>query len=162
MEIREASRGDLPAIQAIAEASWEVDYPDVLSRESAVEGAHEWYAGARMESELHAANSLLLVAERDGEVVGFAHAAWSGDDGDVMRVYVNPDDRGDGVGSALLESAVATLFERDVDRVRAMVLAANEPGKTFYRSHGFEPAGESHETTIAGERFEEQVFALER
>lgn len=162
MEIREASRADLPAIQAVAETSWEVDYPDVLSRESAVEGAHEWYSRERMESELHGASSLLLVAERDGRVVGFVHAAWSGDEGDVMRVYVDPDERGEGVGSALLESAVATLFERDVDRVRAMVLAANEPGKAFYRSHGFEPTDETHETEITGERYEEHVYALQR
>lgn len=162
MEIRYATSADLSGIEAVAEASWEHDYPDVFSRESAVEGVHEWYAEETMAGELLQSDAVVHVAERDGTVVGFAHAAWTGDEGDVMRVYVHPDHRGQGVGSALLETAVATLFERDVERVRAMVLAENEPGKAFYRSHGFEREDETHETSIAGERYEEYGFVLER
>ena len=162
MEIRHATGEDAESIESVAETSWEHEYPDVLSREAAVEGANEWYAEGRMASELSQSDAVVLVAEREGAVVGFTHAAWSGDEGDVMRVYVDPNHRGEGVGSALLETAVATLFERDVDRVRAMVLAENDPGKAFYRSHGFEPEEGSHETVIAGERFEESAYVLER
>lgn len=162
MEIRRATRGDLSAIEAVAEASWQADYPEVFTRESAVEGAHEWYAQERMADELVQSDAVILVAEKDGEVVGFVHAAWTGNEGDVMRVYVDPDHRGRAVGSALLETAVATLFERDVERVRAMALAANEPGRAFYRSHGFEREDETYQTRIGGERYEEYGFVLER
>lgn len=162
MEIRHATREDLPEIEAVAEASWEADYPDVFTRESAVESAHEWYSEESMEGELVQSDGVILVADRDGGVIGFAHAAWTGDEGDVMRVYVDPDHRGQAIGSALLETAVATLFERDVDRIRAMVLAENEPGKAFYRSHGFEREDETHETVIAGDRYEEYSYVLTR
>ena len=35
MEYRDATRGDAEAIERIARASWETDYPDILSRETA-------------------------------------------------------------------------------------------------------------------------------
>ncbi|PSP75842.1 N-acetyltransferase [Halobacteriales archaeon QS_1_68_20] len=162
MDLRQATRSDLDAIQRVAERSWTVDYPDFTSRESVTEGVHEWYSDARLEAEIDRGDAAVLVAERAGEIVGFTHAAWSGDEGDVMRVYVDPDHRGQGVGSALLESAVATLFERDVAEVRAMVLADNDPGNEFYRSHGFEREEETHETRIADEFYDEHVWKLAR
>ena len=168
MEIRQATPEDIAAVQRIAERSWEHDYPDILSRESVVVGVHEWYSEERLDDELGRSDAVVLVADRQGEVVGFVHAAWAnGDDGpsregDVLRVYVDPDHRGEAVGSALLETAVATLFERDVERVRAMVLAENAPGKAFYRSHGFEREEGSNETQIAGERYEEHSYVLVR
>lgn len=161
MEIREATREDVPAIRTVAEASWGHDYPEVLSREAAAAGVHEWYSERRVREAVEAGDALVLVAERD-EVVGFVHGAWAGDEGHVLRVYVAPDHRGEGAGSALLEAAVATLFERDVKRVGATVLRANEAGAAFYRAHGFEREGEASETEIAGERHAEHRFVLER
>lgn len=162
MEIRRATTADIPAVQSVAEASWEHDYPELLSRETAVDGVHEWYSEDRVETEIDEEDSLVLLAERNDDVAGFVHAAWSGDEGDVLRVYVDPDHRGDGVGSALLESAVASLFERDIERVRAMVLSENEAGNQFYRDHGFENVGDTSKTEIAGERYEENAYALRR
>ncbi len=162
MDLRQATPDDLEAIQRVAERSWTADYPAFTSRESAVEGVHEWYSERRLHEEIDRPDAVVLVAERVGDVVGFAHAAWSGQQGDVMRVYVDPDHRGQGVGSALLESTVATLFERDVEEVRGMVLADNEPGNEFYRSHGFERLEETHETRIADEFYDEHVWKLAR
>lgn len=168
MEIRLATSGDVGAVQRVAEHSWEHDYPDILSRESIVEGVHEWYSEERLDDEFDRSDAAVLVADRQGEVVGFVHAAWADGadgpsrEGDVLRVYVDPDHRGKAVGSALLETAVATLFERDVERIRAMVLAENDPGKAFYRSHGFEREEGSNETEIAGERYEEHSYVLAR
>lgn len=162
MEIRRATADDVQAIERVAEAAWEHDYPDVLSRETAVDGVHEWYDEAAIRAELDHTDAAVLVADADGAVVGFTHAAWTGSEGSVTRVYVDPEHRGRAVGSALLETAVATLFERGVDVVRAMVLADNEPGQAFYRSHGFRRIEGSHETVIAGETFAEYTFVLER
>lgn len=162
MDVRQATPADVGAIQRVAERSWTADYPEITSRESAVEGVHEWYSEQRLADEIDRSDAVVLVAEREGTVVGFAHAAWSGRQGDVMRVYVDPDHRDQGVGSALLESTVATLFERDVEEVRAMVLADNEPGNEFYREHGFERLAETHDTRIADEFYEERVWKLAR
>lgn len=161
MTVREATEDDVAAVQRVAERSWEQDYPDILSRETAVEGVHEWYSEERIERELESADARLFVAERAEEVVGFAHTVVAGEEGDVLRLYVDPDHRGEGVGASLLDEAVEYLFEQGVDRVKAMVLVDNEAGNQFYRSHGFEPARESHETEIGGEFYGERTWVLE-
>jgi len=162
MEVRGATTADVSAVERVAEAAWAHDYPDVLSRETVVAGVHEWYDADAVRAELDHVDASLLVAEGDDGVVGFVHAAWTGREGTVTRVYVHPDHREQAVGSALLETAVATLFEQGVETVRATVLADNEPGQAFYRSHGFERVDGTDQTEIAGESFAEYTFVLER
>lgn len=162
MEIRTATPDDVGAIQTVAERSWTTDYPDIVSRETADEGVHEWYSDERVREEIDRPDADVLVATVDDDVVGFVHAVWTGEEGDVLRVYVDPERRGDGIGSALLETAVDRLFEAEVEHVRAMVLADNDPGQAFYRSHGFERLDETHRTEIAGEYYEEAAYRLER
>ncbi|WP_255191319.1 GNAT family N-acetyltransferase [Natronobeatus ordinarius] len=160
MEYRDAGRDDVEAIQRIARASWERDYPDILSRETAAaEAVEEWYGREAIERELETPGSALLVAEDDDEVVGFSHAVVSGGEATILRVYVHPAYRHEGVGSGLLERTIDEATDRAAERVRAMVLSANEPGDAFYRSVGFEPV-DTGETVIDGEPYEETVYEL--
>ncbi|ARS88718.1 GNAT family N-acetyltransferase [Natrarchaeobaculum aegyptiacum] len=94
----------------------------------------------------HAAADALLVARLDGTVVGFA--SFSIERGalelDVTRgtlsnLYVDPDYRDQGIGTALLEEVEASLAERGVDVVRLEVMAANESARRFYRKRGYDP-----------------------
>jgi ribosomal protein S18 acetylase RimI-like enzyme len=158
MNLREATDDDVDAVRRVAERSWEADYPDIVSRETASEGVEQWYGADRVREELARAETALLVAEGDGEVVGFAHAVWGGEEGTVLRLYVDPDHRRAGVGGELLEATVARLREEGVDRVKATVLAENDPGNAFYEAHGFEREPRTQETEIAGERHEEHVW----
>lgn len=162
VDVRPATRDDIGGIVRIAERSWEHDYPDILSRETAAEGVHEWYSEGRLASELRGEDARIFVAEDGDGVMGFVHTARTDGEGDVLRLYVDPGHRGEGIGSALLDRAVEYLFDRGAERVRAMVLAANEPGHEFYRTQGFERAPETEETEIAGDRYEEHAYVLER
>lgn len=159
MPPREATSDDVDAIRRVARASWETDYPEILSRESIDAGLDEWYAPEDVEEELERPRTVLYVAEDEGEVAGFAHALWVGSDGDVLRIYVHPDARGEGLGRALLERARETLIAQDVDRIQAMVLEENEPGNAFYRAFGFERV-DTGETTIGDERYRENTYEL--
>lgn len=159
MTVREATSDDVGPIRRVVEASWETDYPDILSRESIESGIDDWYAPDRLEAELERARTLLLVAERDGDVVGFVHCLWANDEGDILRLYVHPDHRGEGVGGDLLDRARERLADHDVDRLEAMVLRANEPGNEFYRAFGFERV-DAGETTIGDDRYEENRYEL--
>lgn len=161
MEIRDATVEDSEAIQRVAERSWRADYPEIVSRETAAEGVTEWYSADVVREEIERPDARVSVATVDGDVVGFVHAIWTDAEGDVLRLYVDPDHRGEGIGSALLERTVDRLFDEGVDAVAAMVLADNEPGKEFYRAHGFERVGESTQTEIAGEYYEEATFRLD-
>ena len=162
MVIREATVDDIDAIRRVAEESWTRDYPDVLSRESIEEGLDDWYSEERVRDSIVWARALMLVADRDG-VVGFAHATWGTDaeTGNILRVYVDPDARGEGVGSRLLEETCQTLFEQGVERVEAMVLDANELGKAFYGEFGFEETA-TETVPIGDDTYEECTYVLER
>ncbi|WP_135825921.1 GNAT family N-acetyltransferase [Halorussus ruber] len=80
------------------------------------------------------------------EIVGFVTFGVESDgyDQDVTRgvvrnIYVEPDRRGDGIGSALLDAAETRLAERGADAVSLDVMADNEDARRFYRRHGYAP-----------------------
>jgi ribosomal protein S18 acetylase RimI-like enzyme len=93
----------------------------------------------------HAVNDTLLVA-READVVGFVtvereSGTYAQDDtrGVVTNLYVRPEYRGEGVGSALLGAAEDRLRELGVDTVALEVMADNEAARRFYRRAGYEP-----------------------
>lgn len=163
MTNRTATPADIDAIQAIAEHSWTTDYPGIMTRETASEGVDDWYGRSQLETELARDRTVILVAERDGTVVGFSHADWNEDEavGYILRIYVHPDHRRAGVGYELLEQTCAAVASHDIDRIDAMVLADNDPGNAFYDRYGFEYVDE-HQTTIGDETYPENRYALER
>ncbi|WP_267639569.1 GNAT family N-acetyltransferase [Haloarchaeobius amylolyticus] len=157
MDYRPATVDDIDAIQRVAERSWEQDYPDIVSRESIRETVHEWYGEDRLRTDIAAADTMVLAAVDEDDVVGFAHGVVADDTGTLMRVYVDPDHRGEGVGRSLVEVAVDDFATRGVDRVEALVLTANDPGNEFYQRLGFEHVQRAT-TTIGGESYEENIY----
>jgi ribosomal protein S18 acetylase RimI-like enzyme len=159
MTIRAATTDDCTAIRRVARAAWREDYPGVLSRETAEAGVEEWYDDDRLTTEIERDDGVVLVARRDAEIVGFAHAVVTEGRGTVLRVYVHPDARRTGLGGDLLETTLDELAAAGADTIEAMVLAENDLGRGFYEAVGFERVGEG-ETTIAGESYRECVYRL--
>lgn len=153
---REATVADAPAVQDVATDCWEHDYPDALSPESIRQGVLEWYDTAQFRAATGTDNVTVLVAETD-DVVAFSHAISGGEVGDILRLHVVPERRGEGVDGALLAETVDALVAAGAERIRAMVLAENDSGAAFYRAAGFDRVDEA-ETAIAGETHEEAVF----
>lgn len=83
-----------------------------------------------------------LVAEADGEVVGFAlyflsFSTWEGVHGIYLEdLYVRPERRGSGLGAALLSSLAAIAVAQGYARVEWSVLDWNTPSIEFYRRLG--------------------------
>lgn len=157
MAIHEAAADDVEAITAVARLSWNHDYPEILSRDTVEQGVEEWYSPETITAEIDSDDAVVPVAKRESEVVGFTHAVEDETGGTVLRVYVVPDHRGDGIGSDLLEHAREKLADRGAGQLRAMVLAENEPGNEFYRRLGFE-LHERNETRIGDETYRENVY----
>ncbi|SDQ48022.1 GNAT family N-acetyltransferase [Natronobacterium texcoconense] len=160
MEIREATKSDVDAIRSIAETSLSSTYTDFLEAETIDDAVEQWY-GDGFDDELEDDNSLVLVVERDGDVVAFSQSELVGQPhatGRLLWLHVDPDHRGDGTGVRLLVRTREKLLEESAEQVQGFVLEDNEGGNEFYRSHGFEQAGQ-REVEIGSETFTENVYA---
>jgi GNAT superfamily N-acetyltransferase len=83
-----------------------------------------------------------LVAVREGAVVGMAlwfrsFSTWTGQAGIWLEdLFVEPEQRGSGIGAALLSRLAAICVERGWTRLEWTVLDWNTPSIEFYRSRG--------------------------
>jgi ribosomal protein S18 acetylase RimI-like enzyme len=79
----------------------------------------------------------LLVAERDGEIVGALIAAWDGWRGNMYRLAVREDNRRQGVGLALARAGEEYLRRRGARRVTALVAFEDERAASFWERAGY-------------------------
>lgn len=82
-----------------------------------------------------------VVAEDEGELVGYAGLASVGHQADVQTVAVAPTAQGRGIGRLLLDELLAEARRRDATEVLLEVRAENEPAIALYRRAGFERIG---------------------
>lgn len=79
----------------------------------------------------------LLVAERDGEVVGALIAAWDGWRGNMYRLAVREDCRRQGIGIKLTRAGEEYLRGRGARRVTALVAFEDDVAAGFWDSAGY-------------------------
>ncbi len=79
----------------------------------------------------------LLVAERDGEIVGVLIAAWDGWRGNMYRLAVRDEHRRRGIGLALIRAGEEQLRRRGARRVTALVAFDDEVAGGFWDSAGY-------------------------
>ncbi|HET7574661.1 MAG TPA: GNAT family N-acetyltransferase, partial [Solirubrobacterales bacterium] len=98
------------------------DFDAVLALWSAERSAHATTADRREDLERLVAEtrSVLLVAERDGAVVGALIAAWDGWRGNMYRLAVREDCRRQGIALTLARAGEAHLEAHGARRVTAL------------------------------------------
>lgn len=79
----------------------------------------------------------LLVAERDGEIVGALVAAWDGWRGNMYRLAVRGDCRREGVGVGLTRAGEEYLRRCGATRVTALVAIEDDLAGAFWESAGY-------------------------
>jgi GNAT superfamily N-acetyltransferase len=132
--IRSATPADVPAIAALirALAEYEKLAHEVVLDEDRL---HEHLFGPRPYAEV-------LIAEDGGRAVGFAlffhnYSTFLGRPGIYLEdLFVRPEDRGKGLGKALLVALAKLAAERECGRLEWAVLDWNEPSIRFYESLG--------------------------
>ena len=94
-------------------------------------------------SEDYIAHSLdeFLVAEEDGEFLGYTDAVALLDEGYMGNIAVAPQRRGQGVGAALLSALLRWGREKDLAFLTLEVREQNIPARTLYDSRGFVTVG---------------------
>jgi ribosomal protein S18 acetylase RimI-like enzyme len=108
-----------------------------------VEGGYRWFFG----TQLGRHEVVLLVAELDARVVGYAYATTEARDwsrlldahGALHDVAVEAGARRRGVGRALVEAAVQALEARGAPRVVLMSATQNAAAQALFASLGFRP-----------------------
>ena len=79
----------------------------------------------------------LLVAERNGEIVGALIAAWDGWRGNMYRLTVRDGHRRQGIGLALTRAGEDYLRQCGIRRVTALVAFDDEVAGAFWESAGY-------------------------
>ncbi|WP_175955501.1 GNAT family N-acetyltransferase [Burkholderia sp. BCC0405] len=106
---------------------------------------------------------LVLIAEADGEPVGFVSAERPGDSalGVLLDcLHVHPSYRGSGTGKRMIEAVRAWACTLGVDRVHLKVLEGNERAIGFYEHNGWQLAG--IETSCIGQvEVIDRIYAIQ-
>lgn len=156
MEIRDATESDSGRIRTVAEQSFQTSYKlSPLEIETIVESEFEDERIARRLDDEH----IVLVAESDDGILGFAEARITSDDyGELLWLHVDPGERGNGVGTELTEQVIAQLRERVVEGIRGLVLGQNQEGSEFFERFEFERSGQT-ERNFDDETFRAEVYS---
>lgn len=102
---------------------------------------------------------VLLVARRNGMDVGCgALREWSPGIGELKRMYVRPDARGLGVGSALLTSLLAHARTLGFTRVRLDTAPELHSAIAMYTRHAFMPIPSYHQSQCMDALYFERVL----
>lgn len=101
--------------------------------------------GAFLVSQIERPQMIVLVAERDGAVVGYTYAGMEGNDYMALRgpagvlydLVVDPDHRRQRVGSKLLEAALAELADLGAQRVLLFTAEKNYVAQAMFAQVDF-------------------------
>jgi ribosomal protein S18 acetylase RimI-like enzyme len=143
--VRLADAADADAIGRIQVETWRAAYtglmPDeaiaAFDVESRQELWREWFRAPWP-------RSVVLVAERDGDVVGFVNTGACRDEegvGELYAIYVLPAAWGAGAGRALITRAEESMRSSGFGEALLWVMDGNERAIRFYETAGWQQDG---------------------
>jgi ribosomal protein S18 acetylase RimI-like enzyme len=118
--------------------------------------------GPDIEGVLSDGNGRILIAEKEGAVIGFAHERVVSREtytprtvGHIDTIYVEPAQRRRGIGSGLVRELCGYFRERGVDEVNLRYVLGNEEAEEFWRTLGLTPVIQTANTPL--EALEEKL-----
>jgi len=145
VSIRPAAPADLEAVGRLGALLVRMHHGFDPERFIAATPRTEHSYGSFLGTQLEEPDIVVLVAERDGEVVGYTYAGVEGNDymslrgpaGVLYDIVVDPAHRGQGVGRRLLDATLAALKARGAPRVVLSTAERNEPAQRLFARAGF-------------------------
>jgi ribosomal protein S18 acetylase RimI-like enzyme len=166
--IRNATAEDAASIADIHVRTWQSAYRGLLPDDAldAITPEQRHPMWERLLAAPPGAHGVLL-AERDGTLVGFSSFGRTRDPEapddtfELFTIYVGPEVQGQGVGTRLLQAAMAAMREAGAVGALLWVLDGNEPAQRFYRKHGWERGGSTKTETLFGVTVQELAYTIE-
>jgi ribosomal protein S18 acetylase RimI-like enzyme len=150
LEITSATAAELPELADVAAATFPLACPPSVSPQNVAAFIDENLTQSHFAGYLTDPNRLILVARRDGRMIGYAMLVRGvGDDDSVQRavtlrpaveiskMYVLPDNHGGAVSAALMTEALNRAPDLDAKSIWLGVNQNNHRAQRFYTKHGF-------------------------
>jgi ribosomal protein S18 acetylase RimI-like enzyme len=143
--IRGATSADIPAIgrlgALLVRTHHDLDPKRFIAATPDTENRYSWFLGTQLDEP----NIIILVAERDGEVIGYTYSGVEGTDymalrgpaGVVYDIVVDPAHRQQGVGRMLLGATLDALKARGSPRVVLSTAEKNASAQRLFDRAGF-------------------------
>ena len=143
--IRPANQSDVPTLGRLGALLVKTHYDFDTKRFMAPSAQTEQGYGRFLGSQLAESRVCVMVAELDDVVVGYVYAgledtdymALRGPAGALYDVLVDPAHRGKGIGSQLLDAALAFLKSRGAPRVVLSTASQNAAAQHLFEKAGF-------------------------
>jgi ribosomal-protein-alanine N-acetyltransferase len=119
----------------------DTDIPAVVAVERAAFTPHWWHSEATMRRR-SATSSYFVVAEKAGEVVGYAEGVLHLPAAHLNRIAVHPAHGDQGIGTVLLHDALRAFWRSGAQQVTLNTQTDNRRSQRLYRRFGFEPTGD--------------------
>jgi L-amino acid N-acyltransferase YncA len=164
MKIEPAATADALAIAKVHVASWQSAYKDILPSEwlaslSVTDRSAMW---ARILNEQAAHVWIVKDVE---QVQGFISFSASRDadalaqTAEIQAIYLLPDQWLNGLGRALMDTAIEQVKQLNFERITLWVLSDNQRAIRFYERMGFAiDAGAIKSITLGGKTVQEQRY----
>lgn len=135
--IRPATFADVVAIQSVARQTWTDTYADAIAEDDIDQFLDSAYSVESIEAAIRRLGIGFVVAEREGEVAGYAMAGVNRDgEAELFALYVLPSQQGAGIGYALWNAAVSVIIQDGYRRMCCWVLVSNTRARRFYERQG--------------------------
>ena len=143
--IRRATTADLPIMgrlgALLVRLHHDFDSERFISATSRTEYGYASFLGPKLEDP----KVVVLVVERDGEVIGYTYAGVEGYDymslrgpaGVLHDIVVDPANRGQGIGQMLLDATLGALKALGAPRVVLSTAERNESAQRLFARAGF-------------------------
>lgn len=122
--LRRASVGDIDDLMIVETAS----YSEPFSREVFLEFLND-------------DSTICVVAEREGQIIGYALAAINLQLSQLLSIAVAPEHRSTGIARRLLAGVMDYCRTSGADNIRLEVRSANYPARKLYNAMGFSLIG---------------------
>jgi ribosomal protein S18 acetylase RimI-like enzyme len=142
VSVRDATSRDAASISAIGRKAMPVQFAGLVDAEVVDAVATQTYEPSAVANCISrctaAADAAFLVAEVEGEVVGYLHFDAFDVEPELHRIYIDAEHRNQGVGAALLSALHDRLRPRTYI---LLVVKGNDGAVRFYERHGLTREG---------------------